>query len=735
MISGDRQVGTAPPGGPPAGAATARRRPVNQLLVVAGLSGLALVQPVLELLGENPTALQFRGLEGTRIALFALALVLVPPLVLWLIGRAVTAVHAAAGWAVHLATVAVLAAVVADLLSKAVADQTLFNLVAALGGGAAVAWAYVRFDAAFLWLRLLAGANVLFLANFVFLAPVSAWITDSDQAAADTSFSGVGAGEAPASVVMVVLDELPTQSMLDVDGTGIDRARFPNLARFADDATWYPHFTTVSPFTQSAVPTLLDGQDPHGAPVWTDHPDNLFSLLAGSHHLIVSESLTKLCGFEVCSGDPQPPGDTTGTADTGDGAGIEWAALLGDVRELWAARVTPGPASASQAFDDFSEQLAEPLAAATNGDQLDVGESQQLDGYFASSLATQPTRLTAFLDALQPTDDPYFAFLHLVLPHQPWFSREDGTRYRTPGEYEGPDLSTPWRARVTRQRHLLQAEYADRLVGVVLDRLRATDEYDDTLVVVVSDHGAAFVPGESVRSLEDENLDEIAYAPLLVKAPGQDDGRVDDANVVSVDVAPTVADLLGTEPGWDVDGVPVSDTDAIAERGDDKYVYSYTDAFTYEFLGIEEFDDAAAYREMVAGRFPNVRAREESIAGLYEGRAGAPLIGRSADAVFTAGGEDALVRELDELRDPTTDELLAEIIGIVPAAPVGAEVVVAVNGTVVGVSPVFDDDRAARQFVVLLPAGALRADANEIRIGVLAPGATTVAELDLAGTD
>lgn len=342
MISGDRAVGTAPPGDPPAGAAAARRRPVNQLLVVAGLSGLALVQPVLELLGENPTALQFRGLEGTRIAFFALALVVVPPLALWLMGRAVTAVHAGAGWTVHLVTVAVLAAVVADLLSKALADNTAFSLAAAVAGGAAITWAYVRFDAAFLWLRLLAGANVLFLANFVFLAPVSAWITDSDQAAADTSFSGVGAGEAPASVVMVVLDELPTQSLLDADGTGIDPARFPNLARFADDATWYPHFTTVSPFTQSAVPTLLDGQDPDGAPVWTDHPDNLFSLLAGSHHLIVSESLTKLCGFEVCSGDPQPPGDTTGTTDTGDGAArTEWAALLGDVRELWAARVTP----------------------------------------------------------------------------------------------------------------------------------------------------------------------------------------------------------------------------------------------------------------------------------------------------------------------------------------------------------------------------------------------------------
>ncbi len=110
VISNEGQAGSAGPEAAGPTVVAPRRRPLNQLLVVAGLSGLALVQPVLELLGENPTALQFRGLEGTRIALFATALVVVPPLVLWLVGRGATAVHAGAGWHVHLATVAVLAA-------------------------------------------------------------------------------------------------------------------------------------------------------------------------------------------------------------------------------------------------------------------------------------------------------------------------------------------------------------------------------------------------------------------------------------------------------------------------------------------------------------------------------------------------------------------------------------------------------------------------------------------------
>ena len=67
--------------------------------------------------------------------------------------------------------------------------------------------------------------------------------------------------------------------MLDGDGE-VDAVRFPNLARFA----------------RHLVPARVHGQPVHlmrsrparrsrtpGDPIWTDHPDNLFSLLAASH--------------------------------------------------------------------------------------------------------------------------------------------------------------------------------------------------------------------------------------------------------------------------------------------------------------------------------------------------------------------------------------------------------------------------------------------------------------------
>lgn len=702
-----------------------------------GLCGLAVVQPVLDLFGKNPTSLHIRDVEGAQIVLFAIAVVVVPPTVLWVIGLGVARLDRRAGWFLHLATVAVLFMLVGVLLSKAVTDSAAAHwpagaLVAGVG-----TWAYLRFDAMFLWLRVLSGANLLFLASFVFVAPTSVWITQGSQTAAEASFDGVGSGEQPASLVMVVLDELPTQSILGA-GETIDSVRFPNLARFSEDATWYRHFSTVSPFTQSAVPGLLDGRDPQGEPVWTDHPDNLFSLLANSHHLTVSESLTKLCGFEVCSGDPVPPSVDEGDERAAPTRAPQWGAVVADARAVWAARVTPGSAGSAEALDDFEEELTAPadLAAASdaNGEVVEIPESQQLDGFFASSGVVQPARLDRFLGSLAPTEEPFFGFLHLVIPHQPWFSREDGTRYATPGEYAGPDIGTPWRARVTRQRHLLQAEYADRLVGQILAHLRQIGEYDDSLIVVVSDHGASFEPGESVRSVRDQNLDDIVYAPLLIKEPGQTTGRVDDTNVLSVDVAPTIADLLGTEPGWEVDGVAVDDT-ALDRRGDDKYVYSYTDAFSYDFLGVEEFRDDEAYRSMVADRFPAVAADESRLAGLYRGRPGADLIGEEAGSVLRGGEGAALVRGLDELEQPGDETLLGEVIGVVPDAESGDTVVVAVNGTVVGLSPVFEQGGIAGQFVVLLPAGALSADANEIRAGVLRPDGATADELRLVDSD
>ena len=49
-------------------------------------------------------------------------------------------------------------------------------------------------------------------------------------------------------------------------------------------------------------------------------------------------------------------------------------------------------------------------------------------------------------------------------------------------------------------RYSLGVEYADRLLGELLDALEGSGRFDETLLIVLSDHGVAFSPGEDRRS-------------------------------------------------------------------------------------------------------------------------------------------------------------------------------------------------------------------------------------------
>ena len=106
------------------------------------------------------------------------------------------------------------------------------------------------------------------------------------------------------------------------------------------------------------------------------------------------------------------------------------------------------------------------------------------------------------------------------------------------------------------QRHLLQVGYVDQLLGDLLERLRDTGMYDRSLVVVTADHGMSFREGESGRIASQANLEDVAFVPLFVKQPGQERGEVVDHHVETIDVLPTIAEVLGFRIPWRVDGRP-----------------------------------------------------------------------------------------------------------------------------------------------------------------------------------
>ena len=75
--------------------------------------------------------------------------------------------------------------------------------------------------------------------------------------------------------------------------------------------------------------------------------------------------------------------------------------------------------------------------------------------------------------------------------------------------------ATPASADLALARHLLQSQFADHLLGELLDHLEAEGLDDDALIVFTADHGASFTP-ETHRRLPDET-GRAADAPFVVR--------------------------------------------------------------------------------------------------------------------------------------------------------------------------------------------------------------------------
>ena len=90
--------------------------------------------------------------------------------------------------------------------------------------------------------------------------------------------------------------------------------------------------------------------------------------------------------------------------------------------------------------------------------------------------------------------------------------------------------------------------------------------WDRALVVLTADHGVSFrvkpTPAPPFvlgrlgyrRELTTENAEDIVTVPLFVKYPGQSEGRTDPEWGRTIDILPTIADVLGIRLPFKVDG-------------------------------------------------------------------------------------------------------------------------------------------------------------------------------------
>jgi arylsulfatase A-like enzyme len=94
---------------------------------------------------------------------------------------------------------------------------------------------------------------------------------------------------------------------------------------------------------------------------------------------------------------------------------------------------------------------------------------------------------------------------------------------------------------------------ADNALGRVVAALERRGVLDRTLVIVTSDHGEEFL--EHGRFLHTQLRPELLRVPFVVRLPGAEHAGMRIEHAVShLDLMPTVLDLLGLEPGRDLEG-------------------------------------------------------------------------------------------------------------------------------------------------------------------------------------
>jgi len=458
----------------------------------------------------------------------------------------------------------------------------------------------------------------------------------------------------PPDVILLVLDEFPGDSLLDARGR-IDQVRYPNLARLAADGTWFPNAHSSYDSTTKAVPLILDGR----APVRGSFPDRR------SHPRTIFDAFAR-AGYETLS--------------------------FEEATAICPPRLCRGGRSRRPAIIP----------------RLNGGREE---------------RFARFVRSIRPGRRPTLWVKHALLPHGPYLFLPSAARARrgprdlVPGMNSVAGFGDEFLTRHNEQRYLLQAQFADRLVGRVLRRLEKQGMYHDAVVVVTADHGFAWQVGvDSRRSVSASNVEEVAPVPLIVKPAGRASNRIDRSYARTLDVTPTVADVAGVRLGYRTAGRSAFSR-AVRRR---RTVSLITRDFSTR-VTISGRRWRARRRAVVRRR---LRQFGSGTTGLYAGigpnrlLVGREVAGLARDergrvrAILAAAGELRRVRR-------SSGVVPAQIAGRIEGGAPGErrELAISVNGRIEAVGRSFHlIGQAPEFFAVMVPEASLEEGANSVEV-------------------
>ncbi|HPR62678.1 MAG TPA: sulfatase [Thermoanaerobaculia bacterium] len=185
----------------------------------------------------------------------------------------------------------------------------------------------------------------------------------------------------------------------------------------------------------------------------------------------------------------------------------------------------------------------------------------------------------------------YFLYLHYFDPHFPYDPPSPyDEKFSDPG-YDGEAdgsigylLSYLDRTRLMSNEDLQQVvglydgeiAYADHHIGRLFSRLKELDLWQDSLIVVMADHGEEFQDHGSVHHIR-TLYQEVVHVPLLIKLPGRPSSslrKVVPERISLLDLGPTILRLSNLSAPPSFSGRPFDSL--MREPGKDRTIYART---------------------------------------------------------------------------------------------------------------------------------------------------------------
>ena len=163
---------------------------------------------------------------------------------------------------------------------------------------------------------------------------------------------------------------------------------------------------------------------------------------------------------------------------------------------------------------------------------------------------------------------PFFLVVDGYDPHEPWDTPDDyvslyDDAYGGEEPYSviyGPsDYLTERELQRMRARYAAEVTMADRWLGNFLDKMDELGLSENTLLLVLSDHGVAHGEHGYTGKPSYALWPEVTDIPFIIRHPeGAGAGQTSDYYASTHDVAPTILGFLGIEPQKPMDGQDLS---------------------------------------------------------------------------------------------------------------------------------------------------------------------------------